>query len=60
MFKLLGALVGLYTLVAALKGVVYAKSGMWGRTISKYESPEHFWIVIAIYGALSVALLTIF
>jgi hypothetical protein len=60
MFELLGALVGLYTLVAALKGVVHAKSGMWGRTISKRESPEQFWTVIAIYGALTVALLTIF
>lgn len=60
MFKLLGALVGLYTLFAALKGVVYAKSGAWGRAISKQESPEYFWIVIAIYGALSAALLTIF
>jgi hypothetical protein len=60
MFKLLGALVGVYTLVAALKGAVYAKSGIWGRTISKRESPERFWIVIAIYGALSVALLTLF
>ena len=60
MFKLLGALVGGYALVAALKGMVYAKAGMWGHTISKRESPERFWIVIAIYGALSVALLTIF
>jgi hypothetical protein len=60
MFKLLGALVGVYTLVAAMKGMVHAKSGAWGRTISRRESPEHFWIVIAIYGALSVALLTVF
>ena len=58
MFKLLGAVIGLYTLLAAFKGVVYAKSGMWGRTISKRESPGHFWI--AIYCVLSVALLTIF
>ena len=60
MFKLLGALVGVYTLVAAVKGEVHAKSGLWGRTISKHESPEYFWIVIAVYGALSLALLTIF
>lgn len=60
MFKVLGALVGWYTLFAAFKGMVYAKSGVGGRTISRQESPEHFWIVIAIYGALSVALLTIF
>jgi hypothetical protein len=60
MFELLGALVGCYTLFAACKGVVHAKSGVWARTISREESPEHFWIVIAIYGALSIALLTIF
>jgi hypothetical protein len=60
MFKLLGALVGLYTLFAALQGVVYAKSGPWGRTVSRQESPRYFWTVIAIYGALSVALLTLF
>jgi hypothetical protein len=60
MFRLLGALVGIYTLVAVLKGVVYAKSGIWGHAISRHESPERFWIVIAIYGALSAALLTIF
>lgn len=60
MFKLLGVLVGLYTILAAFKGEVFAKSGVWGRTISKHDSPEYFWVVIAIYGALSVALLTIF
>lgn len=60
MFKLLGVLVGLYTILAAFKGEVFARSGVWGRTISKHDSPEYFWVVIAIYGALSVALLTIF
>lgn len=60
MFKVLGVLVGLYTLFAILKGEVYAKSGVWGRTVSKQHSREYFWVVIAIYGALSVALLTVF
>jgi hypothetical protein len=60
MFKLLGALVGLYAIFAACKGEVFAKSGVWGRTISRHDSPEYFWVVIAIYGVLSVALLTIF
>lgn len=60
MFKLLGALVGLYAAYAAVKGEVYAKSGVWGRTISRKQSPEYFWIVIAIYVALGVALLTVF
>jgi hypothetical protein len=60
MFKLLGILAGLYTLSAAFKGEVYAKTGAWGRTISKDQSPEYFWIVIAIYAGLSLALVTIF
>jgi hypothetical protein len=60
MFKLLGALVGLYTLYAAINGEVYAKSGAWGRTVSRVDSPEYFWVVIAIYAGLSVALLTVF
>jgi hypothetical protein len=60
MFKLLGALVGLYTLYAAINGEVYAKSGAWGRTVSRVDSPEYFWVVIAIYAGLSVALITVF
>jgi hypothetical protein len=60
MFKLFGGLVGLYTLAATLQGEVYAKSGVWGRTISKAREPRYFWAVIAIYAALSIALLTIF
>lgn len=60
MFKVLGVLVAVYTLRAAIKGEVIAKSGAWGRTVSRAHSPEYFWIVIAIYAGLSVALLTIF
>ena len=60
MFKALGALVGLYTLYAAVRGEVYAKSGAWGRTISRAESPAYFWVVIAIYAGLAVALVTVF
>lgn len=59
MFKLLGVLLAAYTLIAALKGEVYAKSGIWGRTLSKRESPGHFWITVVIYGALSAVLLTL-
>ena len=60
MFKALGALVGAYALYAAIKGEVYAKSGPWGRTVSRHDSPEYFWVVIAIYVGLSVALMTVF
>ena len=60
MFKMLGVLLALYTLYAALKGEVYAKSGAWGKTVSRHGSPEYFWLVIAIYAVLSVALLALF
>lgn len=57
MFKILGILVGLYTIYSAIAGKVYAKSGPGGRTVSKTDSPEYFWVVIAIYACLSAALL---
>ena len=60
MFKALGVLVAAYALVAAVRGEVYAKSGPGGRTVSREESPAYFWTVVAIYGALAVALITVF
>jgi hypothetical protein len=60
MFKLLGALVALYTLRAAWRGEVLAKAGIGYRTVLADESPRYFWLVIACYGALGLALLTIF
>ena len=57
---MLGVLVALYTTYAAIKGEVYAKSGPWGRTVSRVDSPEYFWVVIVIYAGLSVALITVF
>jgi hypothetical protein len=60
MFRLIGALLVLYTLFAAINGEVYAKSGVWGRTIRKADEPTYFWIVIGIYAALSIALFVIF
>jgi len=60
MFKALGLIVGLYALYAAVAGEVYAKNGAWGRTVSRSESPEYFWIVIAIYAGLALALVTVF
>jgi len=60
MFKVLGILVALYTFYAAFTGKVYAKSGPGGRLISRTDTPKYFWIVIAIYLGLSIALMTIF
>ena len=60
MFKALGFILAIYTVYAAFTGEVYAKSGASGRTVSKEESPTYFWVVIGIYAALSVALVTVF
>ncbi len=60
MFKLLGILVGLYTAYAVSKGEVFARSGVWGRTISRDDAPGYFWTVIVIYGGLAVALVAVF
>jgi len=59
MFKALGVLVGAYAVYAAVKGEVYAKSGPWGRTVSREDSPEYFWVIVAIYAGLGLALVTI-
>jgi hypothetical protein len=60
MFKLLGVLVAAYTVISAMRGEVFAKSGVWGRTVTRADSPRDFWTIIAIYAALSVALFTVF
>lgn len=60
MFEALGVIVGSYALYAAVTGEVYAKAGAWGRTVSRSESPEYFWVVIAIYAGLALALVTVF
>ncbi len=60
MFKLIGILVAIYTLYAAYRGEVYAKHRAWGQSILRSERPGYFWVVIAVYGLLALALLTIF
>jgi len=60
MFKLLGVAVLCYTAYAVARGEVYAKSGAWGRMVSRAESRDYFWLVIAVYAALGIALLTVF
>ena len=63
MFKalgVLGVLVALYTAHAAFRGEVLARSGPLGRMVTRADSPRYFWVVIGIYAALSVALVTVF
>jgi hypothetical protein len=60
MFKTLGIFVAFYTIYAAYTGEVYVKSDATGRTVSRDDSPEYFWVVIAIYTGLSAALILVF
>ncbi len=60
MFKGLGILIAIYTAYAISQGEVFAKSGIWGNTVSKTESPGYFWAVITVYALLSIALMTVF
>jgi hypothetical protein len=60
MFRALGVLVCLYAIYAAMSGRVYAKSGAWGRTVSRRDSPEYFWVVVVIYAGVGIALITVF
>jgi hypothetical protein len=60
MFKFIGVGVLVYTGYAAWRGEVFAKAGWRGRVVSRLQSPEYFWIVIVVYAALGVALLTVF
>ncbi len=59
-FKTAGVLLAVYTVYAGFVGSIYAKSGAWGRTVSRRDSPSYFWVIVVIYAALSVALVTIF
>ena len=62
MFKLLGIAVAIYVVFAAYDGRVYAERA-WLRRPSMVErsaEPRWFWTVIAIYGALAVALIMVF
>ena len=60
MFKLLGALVALYTIYAAVKGEVVARVGHGARAVVRSESPRYFWCVIIIYAGLALALAFLF
>lgn len=60
MFDVLGVILALYTGYAVVSGEVLAKSGPWARTVSRADSPRHFWVVIAIYAGLSLALILVF
>lgn len=59
-FKILGGLLAAYTIHAVFAGEIYAKRGAWGHAVSRRDSPTYFWAIVAIYSALSLALVTVF
>ena len=59
-FKGLAIAVLAYTLHAVSRGRVYARFGLWGRTIARETEPRYFWVVVAIYAGLSLALFFLF
>ncbi|MCY7312706.1 MAG: hypothetical protein LH491_03545 [Pseudoxanthomonas sp.] len=60
LFKVLGVGLALYTAYGAVQGEIIAKSGPGARRVRRAEAPRYFWAVIAIYGALALALLIVF
>lgn len=60
LFKGLGILIALYTIYSVSRGEVFAKSGVWGKTVARAESPHYFWTIIVIYSGLSLVLLFLF
>jgi hypothetical protein len=60
MFRIIGVAVLVYAAIALARGEVFARSRLWGRTISREESPEYFWVVLVIYAALGLALIFVF
>lgn len=57
MFKLLGVLLGVYVVYAAMTGEVIAKSGPGMRRVDREESSRYFWTVIAIYASLALSMI---
>ncbi len=60
MFKFIGTVLLIYIFYAIATGRVLAKAGIRVREVLREDSPRYLWMVVAIYSALSVALLTVF
>lgn len=60
MFDLLGGLVAAYVVYALFEGSVLAKRGPWGERIERATEPHRYWVVVAIYTGLAIALVTVF
>lgn len=60
LFQTFGVLLALYVAYAIATGSVVVKDRWKSKRVSRDEAPREFWICIAIYAALTLALLFIF
>ena len=60
LFSLLGVLLACYIVLALQSGVVYAKSGPWGRHFRRDDDRFGYWSAIVCYMLLSLALIFVF
>jgi hypothetical protein len=60
MFLALAIPLALYVVYAAAAGEVWVRGGVGARLVTREQSPAYFWVCIAIYAGLAVAMATIF
>jgi hypothetical protein len=60
MFVLLAIPLAIYVVYAAATGGIWIAQGPLARRVTRTESPVYFWICVAIYAGLAVALATLF
>lgn len=56
-FRLTGALLGLYIVRCLVRGEVYARSGPWARTFRRDAEAFEYWSTLVVYAALTLALI---
>ena len=57
---MLGVLLVAYLIQALHSGHVYARSGLFGRDLSRDAEPASYWSAVVAYALLAAALLFIF
>ena len=62
MFDALGIALAAYVAYALFRGEVWAKRGarLAGIVYARADEPARYWTTVAVYGALAVALVTVF
>ena len=60
LFRLLGVLLVAYLIQALHSGHVYARSGLFGRDLSRDAEPVSYWSAVVAYALLAAALLFVF